>query len=76
MGSLKESIYQKHGFIYQIGEAYYAIGANIFAQITDSDEIDNMELLSNALNKNTERQIEALLEQDDIYDLFEFLEKL
>ena len=48
MGSLKESIYQKHGFIYQIGEAYYAIGANIFAQITDSAEIDNMELLSNA----------------------------
>lgn len=63
MGSLKESIYQKHGFIYQIGEAYYAIGANIFAQITDSAEIDNMELLSNALNKNNERQISKYLDK-------------
>ena len=63
MSSLKESIYQKHGFIYQIGEAYYAIGANIFAQITDSAEIDNMELLSNALNKNNERQISKYLDK-------------
>ena len=44
-------------------KAYYAIGANIFAQITDSAEIDNMELLSNALNKNNERQISKYLDK-------------
>ena len=63
MSSLKESIYRKQGFIYQIGEAYYAIGANIFAQLTDSAEIDNMELLGNALNKNNERQISKYLDK-------------
>ena len=63
MSSFKENIYQKHGFIYQIGENYYALGANIFAQITDKAEIDNMELLNNALNKNNERQISKYLDK-------------
>ena len=63
MSSFKENIYQKHGFIYQIGEKYYALGANIFAQITDKAEIDNMELLNNALNKNNERQISKYLDK-------------
>lgn len=63
MSSFKENIYQKHGFIYQIGEKYYALGANIFAQITDKAEIDIMELLNNALNKNNERQISKYLDK-------------
>ena len=63
MSSFKESIYQKRGFIYQIGESYYAMGANIFAPVTDSAEIDNIELLQNALQKNNERQISKYLDK-------------
>lgn len=63
MSSLKESIYQKHGFIYQIGQEYYALGANIFALVTDKAEIDNLELLQNALEKNNERQISKYLDK-------------
>ena len=59
----KEDIYQKPGFIYQIGEKYYAIGASIFTEITDMAEIDNMELFQNALNKNNERQIGKYLDK-------------
>lgn len=57
MNGLKEDIYQKYGFIYQIGEKYYALGTDIFAQVTDTAEIDNIELFRNALKKNNERQI-------------------
>lgn len=63
MSGFKEDIYQKKGFIYQIGENYYAIGADIFAQVTDSAEIDNLELFKNALKKNNERQISKYLDK-------------
>lgn len=63
MSGFKEDIYQKRGFIYQIGENYYAIGADIFAQVTDSAEIDNLELFQNALKKNNERQISKYLDK-------------
>lgn len=57
MSSFKESLYQKKGYIYQIGNDFYAIGANIFTKVTDSPEVDNVELLNNAIKKNNERQI-------------------
>lgn len=63
MSDFKESLYQKKGFIYQVGEKYYAIGANIFADITDSPEVDNVELLNNAIKKNNERQIAKYLDK-------------
>ena len=63
MSRFKEILYQRKGFIYQVGEDYYAIGANTFAKITDSPEVDNIELLRNALNKNNERQIAKYLEK-------------
>lgn len=63
MSGFKEDIYQKRGFIYQIGENYYAIGADIIAQVTDSAEIDNLELFQNALRKNNERQISKYLDK-------------
>ena len=63
MNGFIEDIYQKHGFIYQIGESYYALGANIFAQVTDSAEIDNIELFQNAVKKNNERQISKYLDK-------------
>ena len=49
MSNFKESLYEKKSFIYQIGEHYYAIGANTFAAVTDTQELDNMELFQNAL---------------------------
>ena len=51
MSDFKESLYKKKSFIYQIGEEYYAIGAN------------NIELLQNALQKGNDRQIEKYLEK-------------
>ena len=51
MSAFKESLYEKKCFIYQVGEDYYAIGANTFAKITDSPETDNIELFQNALKK-------------------------
>ena len=63
MNGFKEDIFQKHGFIYQIGENYYALGADIFAQVTDTAEIDNIELFQNALKKNNERQISKYLDK-------------
>lgn len=63
MNGFKEDIFQKHGFIYQIGENYYALGADIFAQVTDNAEIDNIELFQNALKKNNERQISKYLDK-------------
>ena len=63
MNGFKEDIFQKHGFIYQIGESYYALGADIFAQVTDTAEIDNIELFQNALKKNNERQISKYLDK-------------
>ena len=63
MGAFGESLYEKKSFIYQIGDVYYAIGANTFAQITDSQEIDNIELLQNALKKENERQIAKYYEK-------------
>lgn len=32
MSNFKESLYEKKSFIYQIGDMYYAIGANTFAK--------------------------------------------
>lgn len=63
MSSLKERLYEKKSFIYQIGEDYYAIGANTFAKITDSPEVDNVELLRNALKKDNDRQIAKYLDK-------------
>lgn len=63
MNGFVEDIYQKHGFIYQIGERFYALGADIFAEVTDTAEIDNIELLQNAVKKNNERQIGKYLDK-------------
>lgn len=63
MSAFGECLYEKKSFIYQIGEAYYAIGANTFTEITDSPEIDNIELLQNALKKENERQIAKYYEK-------------
>lgn len=63
MSNFKESLYEKKSFIYQIGEEYYAIGANTFAKVTDSPEVDNMELLQNALKKGNDRQIAKYLDK-------------
>ncbi|MDE7416897.1 MAG: hypothetical protein K2N44_11485 [Lachnospiraceae bacterium] len=63
MSDFKQNLYEKKSFIYQIGEEYYAIGANTFAKVTDSPEVDNMELLQNALKKGNDRQIAKYLEK-------------
>lgn len=63
MNGFVEDVYQKHGFIYQIGEKYYALGTAIFAEVTDTAEIDNIELLRNAVKKNNERQIGKYLDK-------------
>lgn len=63
MSNFKESLYEKKSFIYQIGEEYYAVGANTFAKITDSPEVDNVELLRSALKKGNDRQIAKYLEK-------------
>ena len=63
MNGFIEDIYQKHGFIYQIGEKFYALGADIFAEVTDTAEIDNIELFQNAVKKNNERQISKYLDK-------------
>ena len=63
MNGFIEDIYQKHGFIYQIGEKFYALGADIFAEVTDTAEIDNIELIQNAVKKNNERQISKYLDK-------------
>lgn len=63
MSSFKESLYERKSFIYQIGEEYYAIGANTFMKVTDSPEIDNIELLQNALKKENDRQISKYLDK-------------
>lgn len=63
MNGFIEDIYQKQGFIYQVGEEYYALGADIFAKVTDMAEIDNLELLQNAVKKNNERQIGKYLDK-------------
>lgn len=63
MSNFKESMYQKKSFIYQIGDAYYAIGADTFAKLSDSAETDSVELLQNALKKNNERQIAKYLDK-------------
>ena len=51
MSAFKESLYEKKCFIYQVGEDYYAIGANTFAKITDSPETDNIELFQNPFRR-------------------------
>lgn len=63
MSDFKESLYEKKSFIYLIGEEYYAIGANTFAKVTDSPEVDNIELLQNAMKKGNDRQIAKYLEK-------------
>lgn len=63
MSNFKESMYQKKSFIYQIGDAYYAIGADTFVKLSDSAETDSVELLQNALKKNNERQIAKYLDK-------------
>ena len=55
MSNFKESLYEKKSFIYKIGEEYFAIGANTFVKVTDSPELDNIELLQNALKKENDR---------------------
>lgn len=57
-------MYQKKSFIYQIGDEYYAIGADTFAKLSDSAETDSVELLQNALKKNNERQIAKYLDKN------------
>lgn len=51
MSDFKQILYEKKSFIYQIGEEYYAIGANTFMKVTDSPEVDNMELLAECRQK-------------------------
>lgn len=63
MSTFKEGLYERKSFIYQIGEDYYAIGANTFAKLIDAPETDNIELLRNALKKNNERQIAKYYEK-------------
>lgn len=63
MGDLKENLYQRKSFIYQIGEDFYAIGANTFARITDSPEVDTVELLQNAIKKGNDRQAAKYLDK-------------
>lgn len=63
MSNFKESLYGKKSFIYQIGGDYYAIGANTFAKVTDSQELDNMELFQNAMKKQNDRQIAKYLDK-------------
>lgn len=63
MGNFKERLYGKKSFLYQVKDDYYAIGANTFAKVTDSPEVDNLELLRNALNKENERQIAKYLDK-------------
>lgn len=63
MSSFAEKLYEKKSFIYKVGNDYYAIGVNTFTKVTDSPEVDNIELLENALNKNNERQIVKYLEK-------------
>lgn len=63
MSTFKEDLYQKHGFIYEVEGTYYVIGASTFAKVNDSAEIDNVELLQNALKKNNERQIAKYLDK-------------
>ena len=63
MSNFKESLYGKKSFIYQIGGDYYAIGANTFAKVTDSQELDNMELFQNAMKKHNDRQIAKYLDK-------------
>ena len=63
MSNFKESLYEKKSFIYKIGEEYYAIGANTFTKVTDSPELDNIELLQNALKKGNDRQITKYLDK-------------
>ncbi len=63
MSDFKESLYKKKSFIYQIGAEYYAIGANTFSKVTDSPEVDTIELLHNALKKGNDRQIEKYLDK-------------
>ena len=63
MNDFVEDFYQKLGIIYQIDEKYYALGTAIFAEVTDIAEIDNIELLRNAVKKNNERQIGKYLDK-------------
>lgn len=63
MSTFKQGLYEKKSFIYQIGEDYYAIGANTFAKLVDAPETDNIELLRNALKKENERQIAKYYEK-------------
>lgn len=63
MSNFKESLYEKKSFIYKIGEDYYAIGANTFTKVTASPELDNIELLQNALEKGNDRQITKYLDK-------------
>lgn len=63
MSNFKECLYEKKSFIYKIGEEYYAIGANTFTKVTDSPELDNIELLQNALKKGNDRQITKYLDK-------------
>lgn len=63
MSSFKEILFGKKSFIYQIGDTYYAIGANTFSEVTDSAELDNIELFKNALKKENDRQIAKYLEK-------------
>ncbi|MDE7322461.1 MAG: hypothetical protein K2N73_06955 [Lachnospiraceae bacterium] len=63
MSSFKESLYERKSFIYQIGEEFYAIGTNTFAKVTDLQELDNIELMENALKKGNDRQIAKYLEK-------------
>lgn len=63
MSNFKESLYTKKSFIYQIGGAYYAIGANTFARLDSTPELDTIELLQNALKKGNDRQISKYLDK-------------
>lgn len=63
MSNFKENLYKKKCFIYEIDGSFYAIGQSTFSKVTDMAQIDNMELLQNAVKKNNDRQIAKYLEK-------------
>lgn len=63
MSTFNENIYSDKRFIYQIGEKYYVIGENTFAELSDPVKTDIFELLQNSMKKNNDRQMEKYLEK-------------
>lgn len=63
MSNFKESLYKKKCFLYEIDGQFYAIGQSTFSKVEDGAQIDNIELLRNAIKKSNDRQIAKYLEK-------------